>query len=63
MTYSTILYYRMIYLSPSHPTTLRPRDAMDVELVFAPSTRVAPFKLPVFAKCEGAVEVNLKSTP
>jgi len=45
--------------SPSQPCTLRPRQTMEIELRFNPTYRIAPFKLPLLAKCEHGVEVRL----
>eukprot|EP00933_Yihiella_yeosuensis_P077861 TRINITY_DN8880_c0_g1_i1.p1 TRINITY_DN8880_c0_g1~~TRINITY_DN8880_c0_g1_i1.p1 ORF type:complete len:1522 (-),score=340.36 TRINITY_DN8880_c0_g1_i1:161-4051(-) len=53
------LQERSVSWSPSHPTTLRPRESADVELRFTPQYRIAPFRLPLIAKCEHGVEVRL----
>ncbi|CAE7738994.1 Hydin, partial [Symbiodinium sp. CCMP2456] len=45
--------------TPAHPVTLRPRQTADVELRFNPTYRIAPFRLPLLAKCEHGVEVRL----
>eukprot|EP00434_Breviolum_minutum_P007893 symbB.v1.2.006964.t2/scaffold348.1/size222345/3 len=45
--------------SPSQPCTLRPRQTMEIELRFNPTYRIAPFKMPLLAKCEHGVEVRL----
>jgi len=50
---------RSVFWSPSHPTTLRPRETCDVELRFLPTTRVAPFKVPLLARCEGGLDLKL----
>jgi hypothetical protein len=45
--------------TPAQPTTLRPRETRDVELRFAPTHRVAPFRLPLMARCDHGVELKL----
>ncbi|CAE8631652.1 unnamed protein product [Polarella glacialis] len=50
---------RSVTWTPGHPTTLRPRETADVELRFTPTYRIAPFRLPLIAKCEHGVEVRL----
>jgi len=50
---------RFVQWSPAHPTTLRPRETCDVEIRFLPTTRVAPFKVPLFARCGGGLDLKL----
>eukprot|EP00930_Biecheleria_cincta_P015308 TRINITY_DN12810_c0_g1_i1.p1 TRINITY_DN12810_c0_g1~~TRINITY_DN12810_c0_g1_i1.p1 ORF type:complete len:5041 (+),score=1000.88 TRINITY_DN12810_c0_g1_i1:126-15248(+) len=50
---------RAVSWSPSHPITLRPRQTADVDLKFMPMYRIAPFRLPLIAKCEHGVDVRL----
>jgi hydrocephalus-inducing protein len=50
---------RSVYWSPAHPTTLRPKETCDVELRFNPMTRVAPFKVPLIARCDGGLDLKL----
>eukprot|EP00931_Biecheleriopsis_adriatica_P045665 TRINITY_DN2614_c0_g1_i1.p1 TRINITY_DN2614_c0_g1~~TRINITY_DN2614_c0_g1_i1.p1 ORF type:complete len:5069 (-),score=1280.39 TRINITY_DN2614_c0_g1_i1:105-14627(-) len=50
---------RSVSWSPAHPITLRPRQTADVDLRFTPTYRIAPFRLPLIAKCEHGVEVRL----
>eukprot|EP00435_Cladocopium_sp_Y103_P015819 s1994_g3.t2 len=45
--------------TPAHPCTLRPRQTVEIELRFNPTYRIAPFRLPLLAKCEHGVEVRL----
>eukprot|EP00928_Gymnodinium_smaydae_P017826 TRINITY_DN16808_c0_g5_i1.p1 TRINITY_DN16808_c0_g5~~TRINITY_DN16808_c0_g5_i1.p1 ORF type:complete len:709 (+),score=146.30 TRINITY_DN16808_c0_g5_i1:278-2404(+) len=42
-----------------HPTTLRPRETCDIDIRFNPTYRIAPFRLPLFAKCSHGLDLRL----
>merc|ERR1711959_508603 len=44
---------------PSLPTTLAPRQTCDVELRFTPTYRIAPFRLPLTARCSHGLDLRL----
>jgi len=45
--------------NPRSPVSLRPKEQVAVEINFAPSYRIAPFKLPLIALCNFGLEVHL----
>jgi hydrocephalus-inducing protein len=50
---------RAISWLPSLPTTLAPRQTCDVELRFTPTFRIAPFRLPLTARCSHGIDLRL----
>jgi hypothetical protein len=53
------LQKRNVSWSPMHRTTLRPKETMDIDLRFTPMYRVAPFRLPLYARCDHGTEIRL----
>jgi len=45
--------------TPAMPVTLRPKEQMPVDLRFNPAFRIAPFKLPLIAKCNFGHDIHL----
>jgi hydrocephalus-inducing protein len=45
--------------TPAMPVTLRPKEQMPVDLRFNPEFRIAPFKLPLVAKCNFGHDIHL----
>jgi len=45
--------------TPAMPVTLRPKEQMGIDLRFSPEFRIAPFKLPLMAKCNFGNDVHL----
>jgi hydrocephalus-inducing protein len=50
---------RAISWLPSLPTTLAPRQTCDVELRFTPTFRIAPFRMPLLARCSHGIDLRL----
>ncbi|CAK0791292.1 unnamed protein product [Prorocentrum cordatum] len=44
---------------PGTTQTLKPKESCEVELRFAPTYSVKPFRLPLYARCNNGVEVKL----
>eukprot|EP00929_Paragymnodinium_shiwhaense_P007666 TRINITY_DN111574_c0_g1_i1.p1 TRINITY_DN111574_c0_g1~~TRINITY_DN111574_c0_g1_i1.p1 ORF type:complete len:5027 (+),score=1455.52 TRINITY_DN111574_c0_g1_i1:94-15081(+) len=53
------LLERAITWTPSHPTTLRPRETCEVDVRFAPTYRIAGFRMPLIARCSHGQDVRL----
>jgi len=50
---------RSVAWNPSHLTTLRPREVLDVDFRFTPLYKVIPFRLPLIARCDHGVDIRL----
>jgi len=44
---------------PGTTQTLKPKESCDVELRFAPTHRITPFRFPLYARCNNGFEVKL----